>query len=259
MFEYNYINLMEHILSEGERKMTRNGPTRSIFAQSLHFDSRHLPLLHSRRTYWQGIAGEYAAFLRCPESVDDFRKWGCNYWDDWGDDDGHLVLDYGNEWEDQIYPVIYGIKNDPHGRRHLIDAWNFRHLDDLSLPCCHYSYQFYVRENKYLDLLWNQRSADLCVGVPADAVLAAIMLKTFAQHTGYESGYVTMSLGDVHIYENHVDNAYKQVDIFGNLDEVPVLDWDIDKRETLFDFEPTDVKLNTPYIPQGPIKYELNI
>ena len=262
MFEYEYIHLMEELLDHGEKVETRSGPVRKMFGLNLRFDTRHAPVLQSRRSHFKGIAGEYAAFLNGIKHIDDFKKFGCNYWDSWADDNGDIRVDYGNLWRDwdginQIDQVIEGIRKDPHGRRHIINAWNPGNLDSLSLPCCHYNYQFYVRENKYLDLLWYQRSADWCVGVPADAMLAAIMLTTFAHQTYLEPGEVHMQFGDAHIYENHVEQAELQCKIFEEI-EIQDVDWHIMYPASIYLFNPEMVVIKD-YNPQESIRYELNI
>lgn len=259
MFEEQYIQTLAAITQQGERVETRNGFVRKLPFLNLAFDATYLPLLHTRKTFYKGIAGEYAAFLRGPTSKYDFKKWGCNYWDGWADEDGNLNVDYGNAWLDQMDGIINGIKSDPHGRRHLIDAWNPSNLDALSLPCCHYSYQFYVRENKYLDMLWNQRSADWCIGVPADAVLATIMLHTFANATDLTAGVIKMSFGDCHVYENHQNKAVEQVKRLAQLEDYELIEFSVKKRESIYDFIPADVVVSSDYQPMEAIKYELNI
>ena len=263
MYEKQYITKLSNLLEYGERIEGRNGAVRKMFGLDLTFDTQHMPLLTSRRIFWKGVAGEYAAFLRGPESVQDFEDWGCNYWKSWADDDGALRVDYGNAWlkpVNQVDGVINGLKYDPHGRRHLIDSWNPGNLGDLSLPCCHYSYQFYVRENTYVDLLWNQRSADWCVGVPADAILAAIMLHTFAHVAGYKPGIVKMSFGDAHVYENHVENAHKLIANYVNIEgPIKPVEWTVLRRSRIYDFEPQDVRILSDYEPTETIKFDLSV
>ena len=263
MFEHEYALWMNEILEHGERVEGRNGATRKVPFLDISFDTRHMPLLIGRRSFYKGVAGEYAAFLRGPKSAQDFKDWGCNYWDGWADEDGSLRVDYGNAWLEpinQIEEVINGLKYNPHARRHLIDAWNPSALADLSLPCCHYSYQFYVREEGYLDLLWNQRSADWCIGVPADAILAAIMNHTFAHAANLKPGRVKMSFGDCHIYENHVEGAYQYLrNYYQNDYRKKPVEWTVQRRNRIYDFEPQDVRILSDYEPVETIKFDINI
>ena len=248
---------------KGERVEGRNGVVRKLPFLNIAFDASYLPLLQTRQSFYKGIAGEYAAFLRGPKHIDDFKMFGCNYWDKWGDANGDLRVDYGNAWinfdrTNQVDEVRKSLKEDPQGRRHLITGWDPRFLKALDLPCCHYSYQFYVRDGKYLDLLWNQRSADWCIGVPADAVLAAIMLHHFAKDTGYEPGVVKMSFGDCHIYENHMDTAIEQMERFAKLTELDLIEFCLTDHE-FYSFNPGNVTLIDEYNPQKGLKYELNL
>ena len=264
MFEEQYIQILAALVQQGERVETRNGPVRKLPFLNVAFDARYLPLLHSRKTFYKGIAGEYAAFLRGPHTKYDFRKFGCNYWDDWADEYGDLNVDYGNAWIDfngvnQIDNVIDSIRNDPHGRRHIISGWDPSNLESLSLPCCHHFYQFYVRDNNYLDLLWNQRSVDWAIGCPADAVLATIMLHTFANATGYKAGVVKMSFGDCHVYENHIEQAQEQLARVAQMEDYELIEFSVKNRKKIYDFIPADVVVSSDYKPMKAIKYELNI
>lgn len=206
-YEEDYIELIENVLYNGAIRKGRNGKTISLFGLQLTVDSlekEQFPLLLGRKLYYDGVFGELAAFFRGPKHIVDFKEHGCNYWDKWADEDGFLVLDYGNAWLDQISPVIEGIKTNPHGRRHLITGWRPENLKLLSLPCCHYAYQWYVTEDGYLDMIWIQRSVDLMIGLPSDVILAAAWNILMAHLTDYKPGKLIFQLGDVHIYEEHL-------------------------------------------------------
>ena len=185
-YERDYLNIAKDIINNGHSSRGRNGITRSLPFPSLEFDLRsgQLPLLTTRKMYTAGILGEYAAVIRGPKHVDDFRRWGCNYWNKWADANGNLRVDYGNAWRDyngvdQMAAVLHKLRSDPRDRRLLINAWRPDQLEDLSLPCCHYAYQFWSN-GRELSLLWHQRSADWAVGVPSDALFAAVMCACFA-------------------------------------------------------------------------------
>jgi thymidylate synthase len=212
--ELAYRDLVSEVYNSGEIRKTRNSITKSLFGGQLVINDvdKELPLLTSRKMYPRGILGEFAAMINGPKSIKDFEKFGCNYWKLWADKDGKLELDYGNAWLDfngvnQIDKVIETLKTNPTDRRMLITGWRPDRLNKLSLPCCHYAYQFYVREGKYLDILWVQRSVDVMVGLPSDILLAALWIITLAKEVGLIPGRITMSLGDCHIYESHFEQT----------------------------------------------------
>lgn len=270
-YEEQYVNILNQILINGEGRKVRNGKTLALFGQALSFSiTNEFPLLRGRKLFYKPVLGELAAMLRGPKTVEDFKKFGCNYWDAWGDDDDRLELDYGNAWIDfngvnQLAQLIEGIKADPTGRRHLVTGWRPDRLDELSLPCCHMLYQFYVREGKYIDMIWYQRSADWMIGVPSDAILAAAWNIIVAAETGYKPGKVTMMFGDTHVYSNHIGNA----DLY--LDQYNLAQFDNYKYEPfsysyrldtkLSTFEPNHILINNyiegQYMPA--IKFELNV
>lgn len=216
MFEQQYWELVKKILKVGEFRKVRNGLTKSVFGETLVADETafHFPILTLRKMHINGILGELAAMLRKPKHVDDFKKWGCNYWEKWADADGSLRLDYGNSWMnwndqaiDQMQRVIDKIKTDPTDRRLLVSGWNPSNLDSLSLPCCHILYQWYVRDGKYLDMMWYQRSADLMIGTPSNMVFASLWNSLIANETNLTPGKIVMNIGDVHIYSEHLEQA----------------------------------------------------
>lgn len=214
-FEQDYAMLVANVLIGGEKRKTRNQYTRSLFGQQLVIDCKlgELALLRGRKMFYAGILGELAAMLRKPKTVADFQRWGCNYWNKWGDENGNLVVDYGNAWhaDGQIERLKHSLEHNPSDRRMIINGWRPGMLNTLSLPCCHYAYQFYVRGldtgEYYLDMMWHQRSVDLMVGLPSDIVFAQAWLIAIANEFGYVPGRITMTLGDTHIYEGHVDGA----------------------------------------------------
>lgn len=200
-----YKDLAMDVLIGGQPRETRNGNTISIFGTTLSFDISEIgvPLISWRKMYTKGIVGEFLGFLQDAKSVDEFKALGCNYWDLWANKDGSLNLDYPPR--EQLQALIKGINEDPMGRRHIINLWDHTHLDELSLPCCHFNYQFYVRGGK-LDMIWTQRSVDVAVGLPSDFVLAFLYVVHIARATKLEPGRVTMNFGDTHIYQEHVED-----------------------------------------------------
>ena len=251
-WEADYLNIMRKLLNFGDKRKTRNATVNSLFAQQLTVDLRDgtFPLLSTRKMFYRGIFAEYAAFLRGPKHVNHFESLGCNYWGMWADEDGHLELDYGRDWKNQFGHVIDCLRNDPTDRRMLVNTWNSERLAELSLPCCHYSYQFY-HNNGSVDLLWNQRSADWAIGVPSDIVLAAIMLISLCAETEKRPGRIIMQFGDTHLYSQHVEGAIQQI----GREPTAKPYYEYEHRE-FFDFLPGDIEILN-YEPQGRIKYEL--
>lgn len=219
-FEYDYAKLAQKVLDKGEVRVGRNGTTKSIFGTTLEVDmsdKKEFPLLTGRKMFYKGVFGELAAMVRGPKHLEDFEKWGCNYWKDWADEDGNLNVDYGNAWVDfnginQLATLIDTLKNNPMDRRMLITSWRPDRLTSLSLPCCHHTYQWYVREGKYLDMLWMQRSVDTMIGLPSDIILAAAWNIMIANEVGLKPGKLTFSMGDTHIYEEHWEKAQEYID-----------------------------------------------
>lgn len=249
-------------MEQGTTRLTRNGGTYSVFGHSIQIDLQEgFPLLQGRRLYPQGVFGEFAAIVRGPKCVLDFKRWGCNYWDQWADKNGKLTVDYGNAWHEhgQIEKLKEALANDPTSRRMIINAWRPERLDILSLPCCHYSYQFYVRDGKYLDMIWTQRSVDIMVGLPADVILASAWIISLANEFSLEPGRIKMDFGDCHIYEEHLVNTKHYVDQAHDTDDVPVIYNYLPKRGSDFcKFEPGHIALFN-YNPQPAIKFELKL
>lgn len=260
MFEQNYLDLAQKLVQFGHVRNGRNGVTHSLPFETIEFDlsSGEFPLLTTRRINYAAAAGEYAAMIRQPKHVDDFRAWNCNFWNDnAAADNGNLNVDYGNAWIDynginQMEAVLHSLKHNPYDRRMIIQAWRPDRLDQLTLPCCHYGYQFYVDSNNYLHLLWQQRSADVMLGLPNDAVVAAIMLCSFASLSELKPGRVKMMLGDAHIYADHIENFKLQC----KLPIKPAPAYVFAKQKNLYSFEPSDLII-LHYNPEVNIKYQL--
>ena len=242
--EFNYRLLIKEILAKGDVTTGRNGDTISIFGKQLEFKiNKYFPLLTGRKIFYKGVLGEMAAFLRGPKNIKDFEKWGCNYWKLWADENGNLDVDYGNQWLDfnginQVDAVIKSLKENPYGRRHIISSWRPDNIEKLSLPCCHYNYQFNVSNGK-LDLLCHQRSVDVAVGLPSDFALAALMVILFANETDLIPGKVVMSLGNTHIYSEHLE----KIDTYLNTPILTPPTYKLNKIESIYDFEPKDLEI----------------
>jgi len=244
-FETNYLADALHIIKNGHERQTRNGLTKSISFLDVSFDLQDgLPLLTTRKSHYKGVLGEYAALIRGPKHIDDFTRFGCNFWKKWAKPDGTINLDYGNAWRDfhgvnQMETVLDLLKNDPFDRRMLITGWDPSNLKNIDLPCCHYSYQFWS-DGEHLDMLWTQRSGDWMIGVPADALLASAMTLCFASLAGLKARRVKMMIGDAHIYEPHWEATELQVS------RVPfqMPTYSFKKQESLYSFVPEDITIN---------------
>lgn len=266
-FERDYISLVTKVLQRGERRQTRNGGTRSLFAQQLIVDMSdglYFPLLVGRQMFYKGVFGELAAFMRAAagqplEHLDQLKYWGCNYWDKWADEEGYLTIDYGNAWADggQIKHLKECLANNPTDRRMLVSGWVPRNLPELSLPCCHYAYQFYVTSDRRLHMMWHQRSVDVMVGLPSDVVFAAAWLIMIANEFNLHPGIITMTLGDTHIYEGHVEEAYTYLRQANQpLGDSPVYNLAAESGKDFLTFEPTDIVISK-YNPMPKIGFEL--
>lgn len=267
-FERNYALLVQKVLLLGVEKQTRNAVTRSVFGESFSFDMSDnslFPLLLARRIYYKGVLGELAAMLRGPKHIKDFEKFGCNYWKSWAEDNGGLNVDYGNLWLDwngynQLQVLVNTLKSNPNDRRLMINSWKPDTMDKLSLPCCHFNYQWYVRTHKgtqYLDMLWSQRSCDVMIGLPSDIVLAAVFNILIANNAGMHPGKITMSLGDTHIYAQHFDQAFDMYNSFAHK-SVPFPTYSLASEEGMpvTKFTPEMLEIEN-YQPEKSIKFDL--
>jgi thymidylate synthase len=261
-FEYEYKQLIKEILKYGEHRETRNGLTKSLFGRSLTIDlSAHkdfIPLLNFRRMYPQGIFGEFAAFMHNAKSVEEFESYGCNYWKLWADAKGRLELDYSEQLfnfngVNQLNNLIKSLKEDPTSRRHIISLWRPDRFDQISLHCCHYSYQFYVSNDKKLHMIWNQRSVDTMVGLPSDIILAYLWIKLLCEELYLTPGTITMNFGDCHIYNEHIAGAYEYLE---RLEPGLIPLATLVKFTTITEFLASDIEV-TQYQPHPAIKFEL--
>lgn len=212
-FEHDYAAMVANVLQLGQKRKTRNAVTTAIFGQMLKVSVRNnfFPVLQGRKMYTKGVFGEFAAMVRKPTCLEDFEFWGCNYWKKWADEDGKLRLDYGNAWfdfngVDQIAQLKDKLANNPTDRRMIVSSWKPDGMEELSLPCCHHTYQFFV-QNGELHMSWSQRSVDMMIGLPSDIVFAAAWLISLAREFDLKPGEITMFLGDCHIYEQHLEGA----------------------------------------------------
>ena len=217
-----YEDLLRDILAHGTAKSDRTGTgTRSVFGRQMRFDlSESFPLITTKRVHFKSVALELLWFLRGDSNVRWLQERGVTIWEEWADDDGELGPVYGVQWRswptpdggqiDQIAKLIDGLKNNPDSRRHIVTAWNPAEVENMALPPCHAMFQFYVADGKLSCQLY-QRSADTFLGVPFNIASYALLTLMVAQQVGLEPGEFVWTGGDVHIYDNHLDQVTEQL------------------------------------------------
>jgi thymidylate synthase len=217
-----YLELMEHILEQGVEKGDRTGTgTRSVFGYQMRFDLEEgFPLLTTKKLHLKSIIYELLWFLKGDTNIKYLKKHGVRIWDEWADDNGELGPVYGFQWRfwqdseggviDQISTAIEQIKTNPNSRRILVSAWNVGQIDRMALPPCHLLFQYYVARGRLSCQLY-QRSADVFLGVPFNIASYALLTMMMAQVCGLQPGEFVHTLGDTHLYLNHLDKARMQL------------------------------------------------
>lgn len=217
----NYIDLVQRVLRDGEERHDRTGVgTLSVFGGHIQWDLRdRFPLVTAKETRWKTAFLEMLWFLRGESSTSWLNKHGCKLWNAWADESGDLGPVYGVQWRhwdagslvsiDQVKRVIEGIKSNPHGRRHIVTAWNPSELDYMALPPCHAWHQCYAGGDEWLDMQVYQRSWDLALGAPFNVAAYALLLHLYARATGRQARRLMFAYGDAHLYLNHVDAMRK--------------------------------------------------
>ncbi|WP_345712166.1 thymidylate synthase [Kineococcus glutinatus] len=217
-----YEDLLRHVLEHGTPKADRTGTgTRSVFGHQMRFDlSRGFPLVTTKRVHFRSVALELLWFLRGDSNVRWLQERGVSIWDEWTDADGDLGPIYGVQWRswptpdgghvDQIAGVLDTLRRDPDSRRMVVSAWNVAELDRMALAPCHALFQFHVAGGRLSCQLY-QRSADLFLGVPFNIASYALLTHMVAQQVGLEPGDFVWTGGDVHVYDNHVEQAREQL------------------------------------------------
>ena len=267
-----YRGLLSSVLHGGAPKEDRTGVgTRSVFGRMLrHNMELGFPLLTTKRIYFKHAATELLWILHGRTDIKYLRDNGVHYWDaDYkrsGRADGTLGPVYGKQLRDfngvdQLKEVLKQIKHNPSSRRIVASLWNPNDLDDMALPPCHYGFQIYINNDK-MDLMWNQRSADVFLGLPYDFAMYGLLLLMLSKGTGYKPGQLIVSIGDCHLYNNHIEQASEQLSRdFRDLPTVSV-DFGIDLLEGAGNLIriPTTQMINIiNYNPHEPITAELNV
>ena len=241
--EIEYLQLMREILNKGKEKEDRTGTgTKSVFGRMITHDmSLGFPMLTTKKVFFKAALTEILWILQGRTDLEFLNENGVKYWNpDYersGRTDGTLGPVYGKQWRDfggrdQLQMLLKGIKLDPYGRRHMVSAWNPVEMDDMALPPCHYGFQVYINDG-HLDLMWNQRSADVFLGLPYDIAMYGLLLELLAKTFGYKPGKLIGSLGDCHLYNNHLEQAKEQLS--RKLSILPKIK--IDKSITLTGFD----------------------
>lgn len=217
-----YLELLNRIVTEGTAKSDRTGTgTHSVFGHQMRFDLRDgFPLLTTKKLHLKSIIYELLWFLRGDTNIRYLNEHGVRIWNEWADADGDLGHIYGYQWRswpaadgtmvDQISQVVNDIKTNPDSRRLIVSAWNVADIPNMKLPPCHAMFQFYVADGR-LSLQLYQRSADCFLGVPFNIASYALLLMMVAQVTGLEPGEFVHTLGDAHIYNNHLEQVRLQL------------------------------------------------
>ena len=246
-----YLDLMDRLLVEGISRIDRTGVgTRSIFGAQMRFDlSVKFPIVTTKKIHIRSVIYELLWFLRGDTNVKFLQDNGVHIWDEWADENGDLGPVYGHQWRswpgkdgeaiDQLGNVVDQIKTNPYSRRHIVVAYNPAEVDDMALPPCHALFQFYVAEGRLSCQLY-QRSADMFLGVPFNISSYALLTMMVAQQCGLKLGDFIWTGGDVHIYNNHIEQVNTQLQrIPYTLPTMEILR----KPATLFDYNYEDFEL----------------
>jgi len=217
-----YLELLDHVMTHGVKKEDRTGTgTLSVFGYQMRFNLEEgFPLVTTKKLHVRSIIHELLWFLKGDTNIAYLNENGVSIWNEWADEKGNLGPIYGYQWRswpapggrniDQISEVIHSLKNSPDSRRHIVSAWNVSSLDEMALPPCHILFQFYVAGDRLSCQLY-QRSADIFLGVPFNIASYSLLLLMMARETGLRPYEFIHTLGDAHIYLNHIEQVKLQL------------------------------------------------
>ena len=261
-----YLELLDHILQNGESKNDRTGTgTLSIFGYQMRFDlSRGFPLVTTKKLHIRSIVYELLWFLSGDTNIRYLNDNGVSIWNEWADNNGDLGPVYGKQWRswsspnnetiDQISKLLVNIRKNPDSRRHIISAWNVSDVEHMALPPCHCLFQFYVSNNKLSCHLY-QRSADVFLGVPFNIASYALLTHMIAHVSNLKVGDFVHTFGDAHIYTNHIEQVKMQLQRKPmNLPKIELNN----SVNNLFDFQYEDIKI-IDYEPHPHIKAKVAV
>ncbi len=261
-----YHDLMQHILQSGNKKEDRTGTgTVSVFGYQMRYNlAEGFPVITTKKLHLKSIIHELLWFLKGETNINYLKENGVSIWDDWADEKGELGPVYGYQWRswptangehiDQITQVINQIKNNPDSRRLIVSAWNVADINNMKLPPCHAFFQFYVADGKLSCQLY-QRSADVFLGVPFNIASYALLTLMVAQVCNLQVGDFVHTLGDAHLYSNHIGQANLQLS--RELRPLPTM-WVNPEVKNIFDFKFEDFRLEN-YNPHPHIKAEVAV
>jgi thymidylate synthase len=261
-----YLNLMQHVLDHGTQKSDRTGTgTLSVFGYQMRFNlAEGFPLVTTKKCHLKSIVHELLWFLQGDTNIKYLKENGVSIWDEWADENGNLGPVYGKQWRswgkpdggtiDQITEVIAQIKKNPDSRRLIVSAWNVGELDKMALAPCHAFFQFYVADGKLSCHLY-QRSADIFLGVPFNIASYALLTLMMAQVCGLQPGDFVHTLGDAHLYINHLEQSRLQLS--REPKQLPILNLNKAVKD-IFSFKYEDVTLDG-YEPHAAIKAPIAI
>ncbi|HNX84725.1 MAG: thymidylate synthase [Bacteroidales bacterium] len=261
-----YLDLLSHVMEHGIEKRDRTGTgTVSTFGYQMRFDlAERFPLMTTKKLHLKSIIHELLWFLSGSTNVRYLQENGVRIWNEWADADGNLGPIYGYQWRswpvtdgrtiDQVKTVVTSLKNNPDSRRHIISAWNVGEIEKMALPPCHILFQFYVAGDRLSCQLY-QRSADIFLGVPFNIASYSLLTMMMAQVTGYRPGEFIHTLGDAHIYLNHIDQVKLQ--LTRDPRRLPVMSLNPDVRDIL-GFTYADFSLSE-YDPHPAIKGDISV
>lgn len=261
-----YLDLLQHVLSNGNTKSDRTGTgTQSVFGYQMRFDlNEGFPLLTTKKLHLRSIIYELLWFLKGDTNIKYLHDHKVSIWDEWADENGDLGPIYGKQWRswttadgkpiDQITQLIEQIKNNPDSRRLLVCAWNVGEIDKMALPPCHILFQFYVADGKLSCQLY-QRSADIFLGVPFNIASYALFTMMIAQSCGLKYGEFIHTLGDAHIYSNHIEQVNLQLS--RDPRKLPTMKLNPEKTN-IFEFDYEDFQLEG-YDPHPHIRGEVAV
>ena len=246
-----YLDLMRHVYERGTHKEDRTGTgTVSVFGHQMRFDlNEGFPVVTTKKLHLRSIIHELLWFLKGDTNIAYLKENGVRIWDEWADEQGELGPVYGHQWRswpkpdggtiDQISQVVEMIKTNPDSRRLIVTAWNPAEVDKMALPPCHAFFQFYVADGKLSCQLY-QRSADIFLGVPFNIASYALLTMMMAQVTGLKAGEFIHTLGDAHLYSNHMEQTQLQL----SREPLPLPTMKINPQVTdIFDFKFEDFEL----------------
>jgi len=261
-----YLDLLDRVLTQGVKKNDRTGTgTISVFGHQMRFNLQNgFPLMTTKKLHTRSIFIELLWFLTGNTNIKYLKDNKVTIWDEWADADGNLGPVYGYQWRswpdyngghiDQISQILNSLKTNPDSRRHILSAWNVGMIDEMALPPCHVLFQFYVA-NGTLSCQLYQRSADIFLGVPFNIASYALLTQMIAQECGLKPGEFIHTLGDAHIYLNHIDQCKLQ--LTREPRPLPTLTLNSNKK-SIFDFVYEDITI-TGYDPHPHIKGEISV